>query len=129
MPATTWPSRWDGDEDTLPLFDLTMAETLKDEGAARAGSSVAAWPWRDHAMAALSDLADSGIAFTSDDLVARVGLPDRLERRNHNNAVGALFISAAKQGLIVKTGHYVKARRAASHARMLALWTGNPEQV
>jgi hypothetical protein len=116
MPATT---------DT-PLFDLTAAEMMKNDGAASALASDRAWPWREHAMAALLDLADSGRAFTSDDLIAQVGLPDMYGR---NNAVGALFISAAKQGLIVKTGHYVKARRAASHARMLALWAGNPDRV
>jgi hypothetical protein len=89
-----------------------------------ASSSGRVQGWKASAWEVLQELAGSGATFTADDLVARVGLPGS-GRPNDSNAVGALFSAAARDGLIVRTG-YRKAGRAASHARVLATWTGNP---
>lgn len=107
------------------LFD---ADRLKTKGQDQALGSERAWPWKDHAMGALYDLASTGKTFTADDLVARVGLPDaNAVGMNKNNAVGAIFSAAAKAGWIVPTGNYRKSVRRSNHSAVLAIWTGNPE--
>jgi hypothetical protein len=104
------------------LFDLPLGEELARRGMAQAASSERAWVWGRDAEAAIRQLAASGVPFTADDLIRLVGLPSW--GVNRNNAVGALFTSAAKRGLIVRTGHYRKSRRALSHGRMIAVWVG-----
>lgn len=107
-------------EDTL--FDLELGEKAKAVGQHQAGASDVAWEWRRRAEATIADLARAGEPFTADDVIRLVGLPSF--GPNRNNSVGAIFTACAKRGWIVKTGHYRKARRAASHARMLAVWVG-----
>jgi hypothetical protein len=129
MPATTtsWPSRWDGEEGTLPLFDAALAATGKNEGQARALNAERAWPWKEHAERAIYNLATTGLPFTADDVVAEVGLPDGRVGMNRNNGVGAIFSACAKRGWIKPTGHYMKSRRRSNHSAVLAIWTGDPD--
>lgn len=105
------------------LFDPRLGERVKARGLAQAGGAVRAWPWRVHAMEALRDLAALGEPFTADDVVGKVGLPD--SGTNRNNAVGALFSAAAREGLIVRVG-FRNTKRVAGHARVVSIWAGNP---
>lgn len=115
--------------DQLSLFQPTLfGDAAKAEGMRRTLTTDRTWPWRDHAMAVLEELAATGKTFTADDLVARVGLPDDEVGMNRNNAVGAIFSAAAKSGLIVPTGNYIKSRRRTNHSAVLAVWAGNPER-
>lgn len=40
----------------------------------------------------------------------------------HHNAWGALCLALSRQGIIVKTGQYVKSKTTRSHARVSPLW-------
>jgi len=111
--------------DPETLFDLDLGEKAKELGQLQAGSADRAWEWRRQAEATIWDLASSGQPFTADDVIRLVGLPSY--GPNQNNSVGAIFTACAKRGWITKTGSYRKARRAASHARMLAVWVGSEE--
>ena len=95
------------------LFDLDEGKRRKDEGIVR----VALHADDDYRtlfeQAALSFIHP----FTADDVIQKVGLPEK-----HHNVVGAMMNSLAMRKLIYKTGHYVKARRAISHARVIAEW-------
>ncbi len=73
-----------------------------------------AWEW----LAALP----SRTTFTSDDLTGSVGMP------HHPNAVGAIVTAAARERIIVKTGHYVPGRRVTCRGAVLALWERTPMQ-
>lgn len=108
------------------LFDLPAGEARKEAGQRQAEYADPAWSWRSDALDAIWELAASGRTFTADDVVAVVGLPDF--GPNRNNAVGAVFSSAAKRGWIVSTGVYRKSRRPEAHARVIAVWAGNPDQ-
>jgi len=111
----------------LALFDAAEASRAKAEGVGRVLDSGRAWPWKLRALDVLEDLAASGEPFTADDLVAVTGLPES-STPNANNAVGAVFNAVARRGLIVKTGAYRKSRRAVGHARVVAIWVGNPDR-
>jgi len=100
--------------------DVT-GEQLKREGMALAADAAPAW--LDDAWLALVDLVRSGRDFTSEDVVERVGLPRGTPGTNRNNAVGALFSAAAREGLIVRAG-FRKATRPDLHARLLTVWRG-----
>ena len=101
---------------------MTTGEELRDQGMARALEAAA--EWRELARDALEYLADVGRPFTSEDLVALVGLPHpHATEANRNNAVGGLIAGAARRGRIRRVGH-VNARRTPSHAASLAVWEG-----
>ena len=112
-------------EDT-PLFDLPAGDRAKSAGQQLAEYAADKWPWREKALNAIYDLASAGLPFTADDVIAVTGLPD--VGPNRNNAVGATFSAAAKRGWIVQTGSYRKSRRVMSHARVIAVWIGNPDR-
>ncbi len=57
-----------------------------------------------------------GHLFTSDDVLAAVGLPP-----NHLNAVGALMSGLAKSNMIEKVS-YVQSKRESRHAAEIKLW-------
>ena len=97
-------------------------KAAKDEGMSRALD--AAVEWREAAYAAINSLASTRRPFTSEDVVAAVGLPAGGVRTNRNNAVGAVMSAAAKRGWIVKTGRHVTAKRKQLHAAELIEWTG-----
>lgn len=110
------------------LFEMRAGERDKVAGMRASLDSERSWPWREHALAVLEELAATGKTFTADDLVARVGLPDDTIAMNRNNAVGAIFSAAAKSGMILPTGNYIKSRRRSNHSAVLAVWAGNPER-
>lgn len=109
--------------DGEPLF-LNPAEGQhrKRTGMARALS--ARDEWRERARVAVRALAASGVPFTSEDVVARVGLPTGAVGTNANNAVGALVSAAARAGVIEPTGRLVASGRPSSHGATLREWRG-----
>lgn len=108
---------------TPPADTLNLAEGLARKGAGTALAIEAVPTWADHARAAVMTMAVTGQPFTSDDLYQRVGLPHSSEP-NDNNAVGALFSSMAKAGIIRATGRFPRTRRAAGHGRRIQEWVG-----
>jgi hypothetical protein len=80
--------------------------------------------WKQLFRQELVALAETGQPFTSEDIIAKIGLPAGGVAINANNAVGAMMSSQAKIGLIVKTGERVSANREASHGAELTEWIG-----
>jgi len=111
-------------DDPDTLFDLELGQRAKSAGQRLAEYADRAWPWTGRAERAIRELAELGTPFTADDLIRKVGLPS--SGPNNNNAVGSVFSSAAKRGLIERTGHYRQSRRALAHGRMIAVWVGTP---
>jgi hypothetical protein len=87
-------------------LELTLA---LDSAEARA----AEWARRAHANIYL---ADTGWHFTADDIRALAGDPPA-----HGDAMGAVFRSAARAGLIVCTGT-TTSKRPDAHGRLLREW-------
>jgi hypothetical protein len=100
---------------------MTDGDQLKADGMAQAIRAVPTWA--EQARVALTILARLGQDFTSEDLVDMVGLPRGKPETNRNNAVGAVFSGAARQGWIHEVGRR-NARRPALHARRLTVWRG-----
>jgi len=96
---------------------LTLGETLKAEGMARA-EVLASDGWKATWSQAIALLASIGEPFTSDEVRELAGDP-----WDHPNACGALFHRAAREGLIRKVG-YRSSERAALHKHPLTLWQG-----
>jgi len=67
-------------------------------------------------------LAQEGYPFTSEDVLARVGLPNGEVGQHKNNAVGAMMNAMAKKKIIQKTGNHVKSKRPTSHDAELTEW-------
>lgn len=87
--------------------------------------SVDAIPWSSRAWAAIEDLAATGRAFSSDDLVDLVGLPDPDHEPNaRNGAVGAIFRQASTAGLIRPTGRVVTSRQPHRRGGTQRTWVG-----
>lgn len=103
-----------------------MSETptgtqLRDEGVARIMQTEweSAQRWKGWAMECISILADSGRTFTSEDVRVVVGDPPA----GKHNLMGAVFLTASRRRLIIKTG-FTKAKRPSLHASDLATWVG-----
>jgi hypothetical protein len=82
-------------------------------------------PWRQRALVALDELARSGDEFDSDDLIARVGVPD--ERHHHNgrnSAIGSVFRECHARGLIEPTGGVRQSRQPRRKGGLIRLWRG-----
>jgi alpha/beta superfamily hydrolase len=99
---------------------MMTGEQLRDQGQARA--LTAAEEWAEAARACIEWLADQGQPFTSEDVVALIGLPDpSATGSNRNNAVGAVIAGAARRGVIRRVG-YRNANRELLHAAVVAEW-------
>lgn len=99
------------------MTQMTLGEALKEIGTARADLAADA-DWKTQADTAIQQLADSGVPFTADDVRA-LGVPDPTSPK----AWGSRFLTAAKQGRIVRVG-YVKSQRPSVHAHPIAQWIG-----
>ncbi len=93
-------------------------EELKLDGVQRALFN-ADEEWRHAGYAAIEFLARSGLPFTSEDVIDRVGMPG-----GHPSCLGALFVAASKKNLIRWTGTLRKNRRPSRHAAVMRVWTG-----
>jgi hypothetical protein len=95
----------------------------RDVGAEAAGSAAPGalvTAWRVDAAKAMNDLIASGVVFSADDLVDRVGMPPVA------NMVGAQFVGASTAKRIVAVG-YVAASRPESHGRIQRTWQAAPQ--
>ena len=70
-----------------------------------------AWKW-------IVDQAATGAIFTTDDLIAAVGMPE-----THTKAVGAVVRSASVKGIIQTVG-VTPTTRKSSHGRLIRQWLG-----
>lgn len=76
-------------------------------------------------MSALHELAMTGEPFTSDDLLDRVGPPDGGHTANgRNNAIGSVFVQAAREGWISSEGRVVKSRAEHRKGGGVRVWIG-----
>jgi hypothetical protein len=83
--------------------------------------------WKTEARRAIAALAAQGEPFTSDDLLAAVGLPDPEHEPNaRNNAVGSVFRWAAGEGLIETVG-VTKSRLPTRKGGIVRVWQGPAE--
>lgn len=95
---------------------------LGEQGQALAASSADALAWWRNAWAALLKLAAASEPFTSEHVIAMVGLPRR-SAQGANSAVGSLIGHASKAGLIQLVGS-TPATRPISHGAQIGLWEG-----
>jgi hypothetical protein len=78
--------------------------------------------WQDAAMQCLRALAATGEPFTADevhDLMRPYGVTTASE-----NAMGAMFNKARREGVIVSDGMYRPSERRDAHRRMVRIWKG-----
>lgn len=102
------------------LFDSEAVETARQDGIDRAGET-AGDEWKREAAAQVAYLARTLDDFTTDEVIARLDavgcVPDNLM------ALGAVMQSAARAGVIRKTGEVRRTKIPRRH-RDLTVWTG-----
>lgn len=76
--------------------------------------------WRSDALAYVESRARAGHIVTADDV--RRDLPEP----HHPNAVGGIFLSLSRRGVIVKAGDHPATTKSRRHGHSYA-WTLNPE--
>jgi len=96
--------------------NLTGAQ-LRDIGAAKVSKHTPD-EWKNTVDGVILSMAASGEEFTAEDVREFAGDPP-----NHHNAMGARFLSAVKQGIIVRIG-FANSRRKRSHAAVIAVYRG-----
>ena len=101
-------------------FDKPPNVTLRDAGVEQVIRNTPD-DYRSSFRKVLGAMAADGRQFTSEDVTAVVGLPP-----NNHNTVGALFLGAAKKGIIRKCG-YRQSVRPERHAAVIALWEGQQQ--
>lgn len=100
------------------LLDWRPAERARD--AALKEVAETSGTWMDSALAMLVDVLHG--EFTGEDIKNRLllkGLPEP----HHNNAWGALTMTAVRRKYIVRTGKWTPMRAKKSHARMTPVYT------
>lgn len=105
----------------MPPTTDQLGLELKERGMQQARQAFDVQTWKTRFAEAVQEMADRGWSFTSEDVLACVGLP-REATMNANNAVGAMMNAMAKRGIIQKTPQRRQARRSTSHGRELAVW-------
>jgi hypothetical protein len=78
--------------------------------------------WKEAAMQCLMALAATGEPFTADevhDLMRPYGVTTASD-----NAMGAMFNKARREGVIVSDGMYRPSERRDAHRRMVRIWKG-----
>lgn len=100
---------------------MSTGEQLGFEGMERAMNAVQPWP--EQALQAITELAEQGLPFTSEDVITLVGLPRGEIGTNQNNAVGAVMAAAHRAGITRRIGYQPAARRE-SHGAIVAVWIG-----
>lgn len=123
------PTLWDSLVDTEPprfRDELAEARRDRDTKAARALDTPEVREWKERARKAIDALAAAGRPFTVDAVLEAAGLPKGRVHMNANNAVGALFLAASRQGMIRQTGRRVPTTRRTNNGRYVAEWVGRP---
>ena len=101
-------------------FDLYGGEAAKADGMGHALGGAPSW---HHAAMQWVRAIPAGRMFTSEDVVAAIGLPRGKRGTNNNNAVGATMNALRRADLIRGSGRMVRSRRPSSHAALIAVWT------
>ena len=96
-------------------------EQLKEQGMVLALGRGGIEAWKEDFRATVDGL-PTGMHFTSEDILERVGLPSGEVKRDGNNAVGALMNGMAKREIIRKAGYHTNSRRSMSHGAELTVW-------
>lgn len=99
------------------LFDLEAARNARDDGITQVDAN-SDDEWAAEVDKVIDLFAADLETFTSDEVRAVV-----VREPHHDNAWGARFANAARQGIIVKVG-YRQSTRTAGHARAVAVWKG-----
>jgi len=100
---------------------VIVRDRRESEQRKQDGMAAALWtaePWRVRAEAWLQART---AAFTSEDMVAAVGLPTGGVGVNRNGAVGALVSGWSRRKLIRRVG-YASSTRPESHGALLSVW-------
>lgn len=95
---------------------MPSGEQLKTQGQQLVLSNESE-EWKERAWNTIIVLARNGQPFTSEDVRAVAGDPER------PNSVGAIFARAVKAGVIIQQG-WTKASRLGMHATDLRVWVG-----
>lgn len=99
-------------------MSLEIGERLAAIGGQAALANVGEWETKANEWFAGLPF---GTHFTSEDLIAAVGLP-RMSSSNRNNAVGAKIRGWAATNKLETVG-YTKAQRSRSHGRIIRVWS------
>jgi len=102
------------------LFDYQKGLELKEKGVKQVEKNTDP-KWKELAVKSVETLASSGKAFTSDDVWQYL---DGLATTPQPKAIGAVFLSAYRKGLIKPNGEFWQSKRPQAHGRRLMVWTG-----
>lgn len=127
---TFHPSMQPAAVDAPNLFDLPETPAPSSLDYKLAGQTLALSKptlelWKAKFKESVRTFARTRQPFTSEDVIAVVGLPCGDVAMNANNAVGAMMTALAKKGVIHKTGNRVQSRRKSSHGAELTEWIGS----
>lgn len=100
-------------------FDAQAAKEAAETGMERASRAERVQEWKVRAEEWFEEL-PRWRAFTADDLVEEIGLPD--EGVAKNNVVGAWFSSKSKAGTIRFAGRFAKSERIIGHGNLQRVW-------
>jgi hypothetical protein len=103
---------------------VKTGQELKEQGMARALSPDPLTVWKADFKDVALTFAQTGVTFTSEDVLDLVGLPSGSIKSNANNAVGAMMNGLARTGVIGKTGDRRPSKRPSSHGAELTVWVG-----
>lgn len=102
-------------------LDFTRSQALKEEGMARALEH-AGRTWTDRVVEALKLYAEAHAEFTVERFRWQ-WLFDGGEQAASPKAWGAVTNTAARRGLIKRTGRFVAAQSEKTHGHFIATWT------
>ena len=78
--------------------------------------------WVEEAMACITRLAQTGEPFTADDV--HHAMQGTNTYTYTDNAMGAVFARARRQGIITTENQYRQSQRREAHRRMVRIWKG-----
>jgi hypothetical protein len=94
---------------------MTTGTTLRDMGVYRVSKNTPQ-AWKDSGLSIIMCLVANGNEITAEDVREWVGEPPS------PNAMGALFLTACRAGIVVRVG-YRQAKRPERHASVLGVYT------
>jgi hypothetical protein len=100
---------------------LALGLERKQDGMDRALIAAFVQSWKNDFRSVVEGFLP-GRRFTSEDVLAIVGLPSGGVAKDANNAVGAMVNGLARRGIIRKTSTRVQSRRSSSHGAELIVW-------
>lgn len=99
---------------------MSAGTTLRDLGVYRVSQNTPQ-TWKDSGLSIIMCLVANGNEITAEDVRDWVGEPPS------PNAMGALFLTACRAGIVVKVG-YRQAKRPQRHASVLGVYTSPKNQ-